>query len=665
MADKTNSILVRVTHDKKGPVINAEVRLSSVPAAPESRKQRAAETVPRETKHTDAKGEYTFRNVPPGTYQVHCSAFGLTESTGSTITILDDGQTAIEEIDLKLGFAISPPHSYTQHGDAMVPALRTVTGQQFVVRLERIDNRKIAGVRWNSPGHAVRDDEAEYVLSRPGLFTITATAVGHRYDYLDDSGKHPDPASATVSTDVYVRSAEPQTIAGHIGVTLQRTASDPTLDQALWVAIRNRTHAISFNRYREFLNGVLRWEEGAQLPEISRRMKDDALQLYGVGAYQLLKFATEAFLLAECGVRISDRDREDRFDTGQEVERLGEPFTREDMRRKLHEYLGNPPQLPYITRVVEAAFPDIERDGHARLLTGRISEPCMIELIHSYWLEEGMLMQTMNAISFRFQNARGTGDRDPLANMEIDSLRPLNSLLWGYIQDELNRLSVRRRAAEYAHEYGLALFGKATNGMRPADNRSKFLEGFHNLLLQSSKFFKEDFQTTVIADGFPLLNSLKEVHLTLAQGAHNQFRNLTWTARVESLLSQFLLARPEMREFLQSRVMVPYKEPWMAQVDTMKTMQGWTDVTVTHFRDLAVYGEQLLLSIRYGDWINVNDEDSAKNWARYWRPEIQGYMHAYRAATGVELTNTESVDTTIPAVHLQRRLATQQQQRAR
>ncbi|WP_433968357.1 hypothetical protein [Tunturiibacter gelidiferens] len=134
----------------------------------------------------------------------------------------------------------------------------------------------------------------------------------------------------------------------------------------------------------------------------------------------------------------------------------------------------------------------------------------------------------------------------------------------------------------------------------------------------------------------------------LAQGAHNQFGDLPWTARVETLLTQFMLARPEIRDFLQSRVMVPYKEAWMPQVDTMKTLQGWTDVSVTHFRDLAVYGEQLLLSARYGDWINVNDEDSAKNWARYWRPEIQGYIHAYRAAVGVDVTTGDNVDATIP-----------------
>ena len=104
--------------------------------------------------------------------------------------------------------------------------------------------------------------------------------------------------------------------------------------------------------------------------------------------------------------------------------------------------------------------------------------------------------------------------------------------------------------------------------------------------------------------------------------------------------------------------MVPYKEPWMGEVDTMKKLQGWTDVTVTHFHDLAVFGEQVLLSIRYGDWIDITNQESAKNWARYWRSEIQGYIHAYRAATGVDLTQ-EPVDSTMPSVHLMRRLQTQ------
>jgi hypothetical protein len=309
--------------------------------------------------------------------------------------------------------------------------------------------------------------------------------------------------------------------------------------------------------------------------------------------------------------------------------------------------------------VLQAAYPDFERavSGDDRLLSGRINEPLLIELIHTYFLEEGMLMQTMDAICERFKNYRGLEDRDPLANLEIDPLRSLNNLIWGYIQDEPNRLTAKRLSFEYLHLYNLTSSRWPLTNSRLAGIRSTFLEAFHNLLYQSTLFFQQDFQTTVIADGFPLLNVLKEVHLALAQHDGNQIGDLPWAARVETLLMQFMLARPEMRNFLQSKVMVPYKEAWMPQVDAMKALQGWTDVTVTHFRDLAVYSEQLLLSVRYGDWISINDEDSAKNWARYWRQEILGYLHAYRATTGVDLTSANAVDATIPAVHLQRRLA--------
>jgi hypothetical protein len=35
-----------------------------------------------------------------------------------------------------------------------------------------------------------------------------------------------------------------------------------------------------------------------------------------------------------------------------------------------------------------------------------------------------------------------------------------------------------------------------------------------------------------------------------------------------------------------------------------------------HFRDLAVFGEQLLLSIRFGAWTTVIEPEQAANWAR-------------------------------------------------
>ncbi len=103
----------------------------------------------------------------------------------------------------------------------------------------------------------------------------------------------------------------------------------------------------------------------------------------------------------------------------------------------------------------------------------------------------------------------------------------------------------------------------------------------------------------------------------------------------------------------------------MGGVDAMKRLQGWTDVSVTHFRDLAVYGERLLLTIRHYRWVAVDDQEEARTWARVFRPEIQGYVHAYRAVTGVDLSNRDVVDATLPALHLQRRLAEQRRTQSR
>jgi hypothetical protein len=484
-------------------------------------------------------------------------------------------------------------------------------------------------------------------------------------------------------------------------VTMRQTAAELPPEHALWVSIRNRTEAIGFENYFDFINRVLCGDQGNNsdadavcgapsevtvgeigAPSIDERRADllNVPSIYGVDSYNLLKLATQAFLLFETGVAVK---RPRRLDTGAPVgnltdsipgeqSRLGEDVQFDDFdltgaTDRLSEYLGTSAKLPYLRRIVNAL---VSSDAQSLpycydLLRNRFSCPSLLELIWSYWEEEGMLVQTMNAICMRFQNRRGPNDRDPLANLEIDPLRPLNNLLWGYIQDEYNRLTVPRRAYEYDHHYGMRLYGKAVPELRSADSRSKFIEAYHNLLYRTSQFYREDADTTVMADGFPLLNALREVHLLLAEGAHNQFGDLPWTSRAEMLMMQWLLARPEMREFLRGRAMVPYHERWMGQVDTMKKLQGWTDTSITHFRNLAVYGEQVILSIRYGDWSVINNQDNAKTWARYWRPEIQGYIHAYHTATGVDLSE-ETTDThrtaaryTQPSVLLRERLSAQ------
>jgi hypothetical protein len=505
-----------------------------------------------------------------------------------------------------------------------------------------------------------------------------------------------------------------QAAAGPTKVSLQRSAALPTEDQALWSAIRNRTDAIGFNRYSAFIHRVLceGTDEGARAcgaaephagslgsPSIDEKRKDllNRPGIYGVDAYQLLKLATQAFLLFESGVVIKPArfsrtglyevltDPNDPAGGTQvidgtvdevrgEASRSGEPVTFAEVQERLEQYLAREigtvggRALPYLKRIVNALVGQEARAERLpyceALLHSRLNCPSLIELIWSYWHEEGMLVQTMNTITLRFQNRR-RGAHDPLANLEMDPLRPLNNLLWGFVQDETNRLTVMRRAYEYDHHYGLNLYGKAVSELSSADSRSKFIEAFHNLLHRTAIFYQEDADTTVISDGFPLLNGLKDVHTILAEGAHNQFGDLPWTARVEMLVMQWLLARLETREFLRGRAMVPYREPWMGQVDTMKRLQGWTDVSINHFRDLGVFGEQIVLSIRYGDWIDVNDQEQARNWARYWKPEVQSYIHSYLAATGVDLaadvTDTRRASDRYlkPSVHLRNRLAAQ------
>jgi hypothetical protein len=289
-----------------------------------------------------------------------------------------------------------------------------------------------------------------------------------------------------------------------------------------------------------------------------------------------------------------------------------------------------------------------------------------VELIWNYWTEEGMLVQTLYHILAKFQNRRPSPGRDPLERFDLNPLLPLRQLLWGFAEDERKRLTVRRRAAEYEYEYGLQLRGRAIPPQSMvAERRSAFVESFHSLLHATHQFYKERDDKTIDADAFPLLSGLREVHLVLAYGAHNQFANLALQARAEMLIMQWLLAQPEMREFLGGRTMVPYEEPWMDRVDTMKSIQGWSDTSITHFFDLAFHGERIVLSVRHGRWNeSTRDRDDAANWALRARNAIQRYIHAYRAVTGVDLASSVNGTTppdvaTMPSDLLARRLGAQ------
>ena len=625
--------------------------------------------------HTDERGHAEF-NLEPATYRVSVDTF---VDIGPKETQVKECGCSDLTFDIPVGFETEVAICRDDAAPRACPDL-IVAGTP--IRLSVVTNEIDKG------RHSFRKPVEYTFSSNRGLFTTTEA----REAILDTAGmkgpimlsatlREAGSSSMTISNPLNITSQPVQPIAGDLSVTMRRTATTVTPDMSLWTTIRTGAAGISFNKYKAFMDAVMcgREPEGEN---VAAHCEHKSLPYPGVDAYSLVKCATEVFLMSRCGVvdfnnldaktLIEEQGRHGRAISGAQLDQLFNDSYLVDVNG------GTPVKtLPYLalirSRLGEVPLKDGNGDGQAEvancfgILRTKLEHPCLLELIWSYWHEEGMLVQTMKAIGMRFQNRRGGGDRDPLMRFDVDPLRPLANLLWGYIQDEQHRLTIVRRAHEYDHHYGITLQGRAAPPLRAVDSRSKFLEAFHNLLYLCSIFFKADDDTTVIADGFPVMNAIREVHLLLAEGAHNQFGDLPSTARQEMLIEQWLLARPEMREFLGGRIMVPYSEVWMDRVDTVKRLQGWTDTSVTDFHDLAVFGEQLLLSIRWGHWSDVHDPAHAANWARYWRPEIQSYIHSYRSVTGVDLT-AEAVGVQVtnrdvqPSVHLRRRLEIQHAQ---
>ena len=541
---------------------------------------------------------------------------------------------------------------------------------------------------WFVSGGSIRD------ISSGEQFTATwstANLLPGSYDVRLRIFTGPKAAGPQYESDSAVLIVQPVPSASPAPTTvsLERTAIPRTTDVALWEVIRESSQAIGFSRYSDFID----WVVGGRTPPWERLSSDEiqavqrgqqefgslqmrrSLPFPDIEPYRLLKVATEVFLMVSTGVKLEDQDFgelsvQDAGRTG--LDRAGYAGLWDAYLERVNGSL-TVPYLNLIRRKLQEAdlIPSKQRQQTEiayGILKDKLVRPAFIELIWSYWMEEGMLVQTINSISVRFQNRRGRGPGDPLATLDIDPLRPLNNLLWGYIQDEQHRLSVVRRAYEYDHHYGLTMYGRAVPRIRPADSRSRFLAAFHNLLHRAAVFYKDDDDTTVKADPFPVLNALSEVHLQLTEGQANAYGDLPWTARQEMLMEQWLLARPEFRSFLPTRVMVAYPEPWMDRVDSMKKMQNWTDVSVRHFRDLAITGESILLSIRFGNWSVTMDPNQAGNWARFWRQEVQWYIESYHTVTGIDLSSdisdvraaeTASARAQQPSVHIGQRMARQ------
>jgi hypothetical protein len=619
----------RVTYDDSaGPIENVTVGLY--------KGGESAESVPHPLAHA--------RTRPNGDFEIHasvehhndyvlrCTAFGVPAKECS-LTVQAEQQSYKASLDLHLRLKVSFLHYSEDRGEA-IPDTYAAIGRPIVARLESCVDDQIGSSQWrdNAAARITRTGkrEAVVVFLQPGRQSIAATI----HEKSDLSG-----ASATVFEEVAVVEEVGTVVrgdievGGHLRVTMERTDARRTPDEALWSAIDERCESIGFERYQAHIRRVFDLpNRGSFQGEISRKLNE--LGARGVGGYRVLRDVTELFVLLGCGPLADRKPSPD----DPVLRELGPKWqrSREEIEDGLRQYLHKG-ELPYIERVVNAAYPWLDLDGSGLdgLRRRVFRQPLFIELWHEMCLEHGMVMRTMDAVCARFQNIYNSGENDGLASYEISPLWPLGDLLWDWINHEPTRLNPKRRIQEYVHQYGPSSLDRNVLGSRVADVRTAFPGAFMNLLNLCEEFYREDNQTTVIADAFPLLVALREVHQILAMGAGNAAQPMAFAARVETLMMQLMLAQPELRAFLRVREMVPYDEAWMGQVDAMKDLQDWQDHSITYYRDLAVYGERILLSVRLGDW-TVGGEDNSKHWARRFKHAIRRVIHAYRAISSVE-----------------------------
>jgi hypothetical protein len=291
---------------------------------------------------TGPSGHVTFPNVTPGVYfalfdhvtpfsdnalLVHCVR--VTEGTVHRICF-DLGINAL----IALTFEGTTPNSCTDDPFVGSCAVVDVTFQGMdkvlcdEVVLE-VDNA------WKPrPGQSY---SAAQLIRRPGRHPFDAQLLFARRSNTAPAGgaagvagaagaaapgtaaltPPPPGGAAALALNTFFDATErvPQPVSGNIGVSLSRTETEPTEDLSLWTLIRNSTEALSFNNYLDFLDQLFCTPSGdsaatpferARFPAKTAAYNSlkgrRALPFTDSESYRVLKAATEAFVMVNCGV---------------------------------------------------------------------------------------------------------------------------------------------------------------------------------------------------------------------------------------------------------------------------------------------------------------------------------------------------------------------------
>ena len=401
---------------------------------------------------TGADGS-TSTDLRPGSYQIKVSAFGIPRESAEVE--IPDVQDVTVKIPIGFSLKLSPVGVADWQSEV---ELKEGSAIQACLTWRIANSRDLPTSLTTTIGSVLTDYQQEelegevkryYYVDLRGARGMAKLQATLKDGLRSSAGKITDEATAAVRPDS-------QSITGDVNVSMRRTATEVTEDIGLWVVIRKSAEALSFKNYFRFVNHVLCGEpigeprdfETERFPAKQDRFDQLRQQRFlpftDAEAYRFLKVATEAFVVVNCGVALSNFQFK-ASDLDYVIRRVGKPV---DLGPLWTSYLTavngtSSLTLPYLALIRDklrdvqlksTVFPGVDGGLPAEcfgILRDKLTNPCLLELIWSYWHEEGMLVQSVNAIMRRFQNVRGPQDSDPLANLEIDPLRPLNSLLLG------------------------------------------------------------------------------------------------------------------------------------------------------------------------------------------------------------------------------------------
>lgn len=221
-----------------------------------------------------------------------------------------------------------------------------------------------------------------------------------------------------------------------IDVRLSAQSTAGATDVELNTVIRYQLESTCFPIYQEFMNALMTNLDRApggmsgvakQLREAldhdddiddranSQRVHANApplTKIQGTLAYEVLRLATEAFMLTRCGLACIDfrkaavfKDFIDKDGNRIDTSGYGTENYAQEVLAYVQQFLNSESAAatPYLQLIVKqlSLLPN-KGDPLTRLYASRYECPMLIELIWSYWHEEAMLSQTMNAIAIRF-----------------------------------------------------------------------------------------------------------------------------------------------------------------------------------------------------------------------------------------------------------------------